>query len=97
MTLVLNELATNATKHGALSTENGSISLKTAQDSVITINWSEEFTSQSLRTAQNDGFGSRILRDIAPRGLQGNASLELSQTGLNYSLSADPRVFSSLH
>ncbi|RGP41561.1 hypothetical protein BPTFM16_01868 [Altererythrobacter insulae] len=97
MTLVLNELATNATKHGALSTEHGSISLMTAKDSLITINWSEKFASDGLVTSQGEGFGSRILRDIAPRGLQGNASLEFSPTGMNYSLSADPRVFGSLH
>lgn len=93
LTLVLNELATNATKHGALSTDDGSITLHTDQEESVTIVWEELFPVRSSSAQSTEGFGSRILRDIAPRGLQGNASLDLHSTGLRYTLSIDPRVF----
>lgn len=95
LTLVLNELATNAAKHGALSSDDGSILLRTGRDSVITISWQENFLRKSEIADLGEGFGTRILRDIAPRGLQGTSSIEFLPSGFLYSLTADPRVFSN--
>ena len=93
LTLVLNELATNAVKHGALSNNTGIIRLRTRRDDNITIDWLEDFPNQGMGANPRLGFGSRILREIAPRGLQGSATFELLPTGLSYSLTADPHIF----
>ena len=93
LTLVLNELATNAVKHGALSNNTGTIRLRTRQNDNITIDWLEDFPNPGMGANPQLGFGSRILREIAPRGLQGSATFELLPTGLSYSLTADPHIF----
>ena len=93
VTLVLNELATNATKHGALANDDGTIVLDTDHAEGVTIKWSENFSVTGQRNAITEGFGSRILRDIAPRGLDGRATLDFSPGGFDYVLTANKRFF----
>ena len=93
VTLVLNELATNATKHGALSRDDGTIVLDTDHGDGVTINWRENFSAVDGKNEVTEGFGSRILRDIAPRGLDGRATLDFSPKGFDYVLTASPRFF----
>lgn len=94
-TLVLNELGTNAIKYGALASDIGSITLNSDKADVVRIRWTEVFPAKERGVSLGNGFGSRILREIAPRGLDGTASLEVHSNRLAYELTANPKVFSA--
>ncbi|MCJ7874183.1 sensor histidine kinase [Phaeobacter sp. J2-8] len=99
--LVLNELATNAIKHGALRDEEGKVELSWAKyrgwpDAVdrFQICWTE--TLCASRRAENEaaelfssgpvGFGSRVLNIAVPRRLDGRAEVDFTPNGLSYAL-----------
>jgi len=96
LTLALNELATNSVKHGALGADDGRVTLRTYRNDKVHFEWREQIPGPVNGTGIVEGFGSRILRDIAPRGLGGTASFDLQPTGLTYLLSADPALFDAL-
>ncbi len=72
--LAIHELATNASKHGALSRSDGRIEVtwqletsETAAGSAVTILWREQ-NGPPVRTPERRGFGSRLLeRGLADR------------------------------
>lgn len=89
MTLMLNELVTNAVKHGALKDENGTVSFSWVADGdVIKMAWREKANLASDIMINHKGFGSQILTRIVPLDLQGEGHHEVSEKGLNYTLSA---------
>ena len=70
--LIINELATNAIKHGALSTPLGSIGLSwhmekdKAQPSKLIVNWAERGVGKSAIRGP-DGFGTTLIeKSLAP-------------------------------
>jgi two-component sensor histidine kinase len=66
LALLLHELATNATKHGALSMPTGRVSLTWRQDpGAIRINWIER-GGPSVAPPARRGFGSRLLATAFP-------------------------------
>lgn len=72
--LVIHELATNASKHGALSTEQGRVSIHwTSADGHLGLVWLESGGPQVLEPATS-GFGTKLLR----RGLAGSGGVELT-------------------
>lgn len=90
LTLMLNELATNAMKHGALATDNGTIRFSWTRDrDIINFVWEETATimKQSESTADHKGFGSQILKRIVPLDLQGDAEHTIRPEGLLYKVS----------
>ncbi|CAN7548069.1 PAS domain-containing protein [Phenylobacterium sp. LjRoot225] len=62
LALLLHELATNALKYGALSTEEGrvSLSLRSRRDGWVTVEWRER-GGPPVRPPSRRGFGSRLL------------------------------------
>lgn len=59
--LVLNEFATNAVKHGALSVSEGSVVLETErQDKEIIVRWSEHGGPPVAGVPERHGFGIRL-------------------------------------
>ena len=90
LTLMLNELATNAVKHGALDTPSGTVDFSwTRTGDTIEFEWKEEalLKKQRLNAAEkNQGFGSQILKRIVPLDLQGKAVHTVRPEGLLYSV-----------
>jgi PAS domain S-box-containing protein len=84
MALVLHELATNAVKYGALSTEAGAITLAWTFDPIterLRMTWAEAGgppVSQPTRR----GFGSRLIERALRGDLQGSAAMTYAPTGL---------------
>lgn len=88
LSLMLNELGTNAVKHGALGTEHGQLSLNWhILEDEIAFTWKETLDKPRKLTQPGTGFGSQILKRIVPMDLQGQADYDLSETGLSYTIS----------
>ena len=93
LTLVLHELATNASKYGALSVEDGFIHVSYRQDdAMLVLDWQEldgptivqkpttqGFGSQLARKSVTDQLGGEIVYDWRPEGLHVRICLPLSQ------------------
>lgn len=95
LALAINELATNAIKYGALSTENGTVSITWSAGCPATgepfrLTWSES-GGPPAAAPRRRGFGSRILEQALSREFQGNASLTYAITGLRYELTSEMR------
>ena len=90
MTLMLNELATNALKHGALKSESGHIDFSwlKGEDDLVSFRWKETSPVQSLLPSLHKGFGSQILTRIVPLDFQGEAQQKILPEGLLYTVSA---------
>jgi PAS domain S-box-containing protein len=89
--MAMHELATNAGKYGALSTQQGEILVSwTREDGQISILWTERGgppVEPPLRT----GFGSVVLDTIVRGTLSGSVETEYPREGLRWSLSCSDR------
>jgi two-component sensor histidine kinase len=82
----LHELATNATKHGALHTPDGRVSVTWHRtDDRVHVEWKES-GGQEAREPGHKGFGSLVLTQLVPQSLQGNATLEFTVEGCRWVL-----------
>ena len=83
----LHELATNASKHGALSTAKGRVSVAWSRPDAghIRLVWTEEGGHPVMMPHQK-GFGHRVIMELVPQALQGSAELEFTPDGLRWSL-----------
>jgi two-component sensor histidine kinase len=83
LAMVVHELATNSVKHGALSTDTGSLDLsgRTEEDEVHLV-WSETGGPQIDHEPEMTGFGSRmVLRSVSGQ-LGGSLSYDWQPSGL---------------
>jgi PAS domain S-box-containing protein len=90
--LILHELATNAVKYGALSTEEGRVDLRWTVASEdgredLQLLWLEQ-GGPPVVPPQRKGFGRRLVEQIVPHDLGGRASLEFHREGVRYRLSS---------
>ncbi|MGK7654432.1 sensor histidine kinase [Roseovarius sp. B08] len=86
--LALHELATNASKHGALSKPGGTVEVRWKVDDEqghITFSWAER-DGPPVKKSERKGFGSRLLEQICPTELGGRAELNSNIKGLEYTL-----------
>lgn len=90
LALILNELSTNATKYGALSTDAGRVSLRwaCASEAKSFFLWWEESGGPPVVTPGQRGFGSRLLECAIPAQLGGEGHLSFPLTGVRYALRA---------
>lgn len=97
LTLMLNELATNALKHGALKDEEGVVDFSWLKDDedMIKFAWKETVAHTVQVSSPHKGFGSQILDRIVPMDFQGNAKNEILPQGLLYQVSAQHERVSS--
>ena len=82
--MILHELATNATKHGALSASGGRVLLSWRVDrvaGVLRMRWSE-CGGPPVSVPTRRGFGSRVLEAIARDQLGGRVSRDWQISGL---------------
>lgn len=87
--LLLHELATNASKYGALSLADGDIRVSWTIDAdTFTLEWVEmwDMPPSAAQTAQTTGFGTVLLQRLLPLQLSGEASHVYGQNGLQYRL-----------
>ncbi len=83
LSLVLHELATNATKHGALSIPGGRLTIRWRLDpaqAVLEFCWREE-NGPAVNAPQRTGFGSKLIRASATQ-LGGTANLTYQRAGV---------------
>ncbi len=83
VSLVLHELATNATKYGALSQSSGTVSIvwEKAGEDRIKLVW-REHGGPSIVPPERKGFGTRLIEQGFPAQLGGQATLEYLPDGL---------------
>jgi PAS domain S-box-containing protein len=82
LSLALHELATNATKYGALSCPGGSVKVTwTVQDGKLRLDW-EECGGPPVARPTRKGFGTRLLEILLARDLGGSLKLDYKVSGV---------------
>lgn len=88
LTLALNELATNATKYGALSVPSGKVEIAWSRSAdTLRFAWQERDGPAAVEPAQT-GFGTRVIRDFLASDFGGEVRLRFEPDGLVCELSA---------
>lgn len=90
MAMILHELCTNAMKYGALSNDDGRVTIGwTAQPgdagTVVSLIWSES-GGPSVTPPEEDGFGTRLISNLS-RQLGGDCTFRYPPSGLVFHLS----------
>jgi two-component sensor histidine kinase len=89
--LALHELATNATKHGAFSTPQGTVLVRWRMEAAgsepkhLRIDW-QESGGPAVSTPTRTGFGHMVITRLVPRALSGDARLDFLDDGLRWSI-----------
>ncbi|MEX2374437.1 MAG: HWE histidine kinase domain-containing protein [Dehalococcoidia bacterium] len=82
LALIANELATNAAKHGALSSESGHVAISwTMVSDQLHMEWKES-GGPAVEPAPVARFGTRLIERTASYQLRGQAELKFEPTGL---------------
>jgi PAS domain S-box-containing protein len=88
LSMALHELATNATKYGALSCPEGRVSVQWGiQRGMLQLDW-EESGGPPVAPPTKKGFGSRLLEDLLIRDLAGHTKIVYDVSGLRCSITA---------
>ncbi|MDP3418420.1 PAS domain-containing sensor histidine kinase [Falsiroseomonas sp.] len=86
LAIVAHELATNAMKHGALSTAAGRVTVRWTRDDeplgTLRLRWAETGGPPILSEPARRGFGSRVLAGVVHGQLGGSLLLTWHETGL---------------
>jgi two-component system CheB/CheR fusion protein len=87
--LVLHELATNAAKYGALSTQEGHIRISwTIAKGKLALVWEEHGGPPIEAAPKREGFGTVLARRSAGGNLEGTIAFDWKREGLLVHLSA---------
>ena len=91
VSLALHELATNAVKYGALSTESGRVDLRWTRiaDGGFELFWTET-GGPPVSQPSHRGFGSTLLTQVTARELNGETEVEYRRAGVSVRLRAGP-------
>jgi two-component sensor histidine kinase len=85
VSMVLHELATNATKYGALSSRSGRVSvrweLQRNSHNRLALDWRETGGPPIVNTGPS-GYGSSVIRDLIPYELDGSVNYVLAPEGV---------------
>jgi two-component sensor histidine kinase len=82
LSLALHELATNATKYGALSSPEGRVTVQWGvQESMLHLDWQESGGPPVEPPTQN-GLGTRLLEELVVRDLAGDTKLTYDASGV---------------
>jgi PAS domain S-box-containing protein len=88
LVLVLNELATNAVKYGALEHDDGSIALTILVDTdadTFKLNWMETRAQPIRENTGIKGFGTQVLTSLTKATYKGEPKFEWLENGMKYS------------
>jgi PAS domain S-box-containing protein len=84
--LALHELATNAGKYGALSTDIGRVDVGWGiGDGTLTMSWTER-DGPPVSAPQHRGFGTIVIEMMAQRSVDGAVNLDYAPSGLTWRL-----------
>jgi two-component sensor histidine kinase len=84
--LVIHELATNAGKYGALSTDRGRVDICWAvEGETFTIGWTER-GGPHVSAPKRRGFGTTVTKIMAERSVSGAVDLDHAPSGLTWRL-----------
>jgi PAS domain S-box-containing protein len=84
--LALHELATNAGKYGALSTETGHVDVCWGtDDNALTISWTER-DGPPVSAPKQRGFGTVVMEAMAEYSVDGTVDLDYAPSGLAWRL-----------
>jgi PAS domain S-box-containing protein len=84
--LALHELSTNAGKYGALSTDNGDVSVYWfAEGDDFHMNWIER-NGPPVSAPARRGFGTTVMEDMVKRTVGGKVDLDYAPSGVSWSL-----------
>jgi len=84
--LALHELATNAGKYGALSTDTGRVDVRWCTDGdTFTMSWTER-DGPPVSTPKQRGFGTIVIEAMAEYSVDGAVDLDYAPSGLTWRL-----------
>ena len=87
LSLVVHELATNATKYGALKDSEGKVVISwTIAKEDVHLRW-REVDGPAVQPPASDGFGSRLIRSAFPADAKPEIEFRFAETGLLFNLS----------
>ena len=82
----MHELATNAGKYGALSTNMGHVDIGWGiDDDTFTISWSER-NGPPVSPPERRGFGAVVIETMAARSVDGTVDLDYAPSGVSWRL-----------
>ncbi|WP_244474045.1 sensor histidine kinase [Rhizobium sp. Leaf321] len=87
LSLVFNELTTNAVKYGGLSQDGGHIAISWVRDAVkegkatMTLTW-QEIGGPTVTPPEQQGFGTTLVERSIQYELRGNVEIDYAETGL---------------
>jgi PAS domain S-box-containing protein len=91
LSLTVHELATNSLKHGALSSEMGSVTISwdvlPGSPEMLRFQWSE-MGGPPVEEPRVRGFGSRVVERLVSAELGGTAKIDFRRSGILYELLA---------
>jgi two-component sensor histidine kinase len=90
--IAFHELATNSAKYGVLSGDKGSISVSwevagSGASRTFRLTWAET-DGPKVQTIGQGGFGSVVLKRVAPEAVGGTSNLECGPNGIVWTLEA---------
>ncbi len=92
LTMCLHELATNASKYGALSNQQGRVSVRwRVDDGQLVLRW-EESGGPVVSPPTRRGFGTRLIERVLGSDLNGRASIAFEPSGVICEISAAIRL-----
>jgi two-component sensor histidine kinase len=84
--LALHELATNAGKYGALSTDSGRVDVSWGTDGdIFTMSWTER-DGPPISAPKRRGFGTIVMEAMTERSVDGKVDLDYALSGLTWRL-----------
>ena len=87
LALAINELATNATKYGALSVPDGKVEITWATDPALRLEWTES-GGPTVVPPERSGFGSRLIKSLLAADFGGSVALTYDPSGVACRLDA---------
>ena len=93
LSMALHELAANAVRHGALSTDTGHVQLtwRTTPAGGFELTWAET-GGPSVAPPERPGFGTTLLEQVTSRELHGDTRIEYLPGGVRTRLRAGPQA-----
>ncbi|HQR91611.1 MAG TPA: HWE histidine kinase domain-containing protein, partial [Caulobacter sp.] len=93
LSLTLHELAVNAVKYGALSSENGKVEVvwRRSPEGGFALEWLETGGPPATEPTKR-GFGATLIEDVVGRELGGRARMEYKRGGLSALIQASPEA-----
>lgn len=84
--MALHELATNASKYGALSTDSGTIDIAWEREhAVFRMSWTER-GGPRVQPPTRRGYGSTVIEDMPKRALDGDVQFKYAPEGVTWQL-----------